>query len=247
MPLVGAVIQARMGSTRLPGKASLAISDEHSLLSYLISRLRQAKRLDKIIVATTEKIEDDRIEAIAISVGADVFRGSEEDVLDRYKKTSDYFELDTLVRIPSDNPFTSPVLVDEMLSVWSEAKGFDYLSNILKPTYPLGMHVEIIDAPALQVAWMESTRVDDREHVTPYIYNNPKKFALRSYESESDLSDIRLTIDYEEDLIFARKLAKYLDKRGDTYDVKSLCDIINANPGLLKINQHHKKPQAIFR
>lgn len=247
MSLVGAVIQARMGSTRLPGKASLAISDEHSVLSYLISRLRQSKRLDKIIVATTEKIEDDRIEAIAISVGADVFRGSEEDVLDRYKKTSDYFGLDTLVRIPSDNPFTSPVLVDEMLSVWSETKGFDYLSNILKPTYPLGMHVEIIDAVALRVAWTESTRVDDREHVTPYIYNNPDKFSLYSYEFESDLSDIRLTIDFEEDLIFARELAKFLDKNGGVHDVKSLCDITKANPSLMKINHHHKKTQAIFR
>ena len=230
-----------MGSTRFPGKMLTDINGQ-DLLGRVVKRLQMVHQSDCLIVATsTEKI-DDALEKRCEELGVHCFRGSESDVLSRYYHAAAKFKLDIIIRIPGDNPFIMPSLVDKFIAEWGK-RSVDYFSNILENTFPIGMHIEIFTFQALERAFREAKNHSDREHVTPYIYNS-KHFKLHNKCSDVNYSTYRLTIDYPEDLMFSRKLLDSVDL-DQVSDVAELVKLIDSVPHLKAINSSYWKNQSI--
>lgn len=201
-----AIVQARTGSTRLPRKV-LADIEGKSMLVRVVERLRAATRLDEVVVATTTNPGDDAVAEHCESRGIAYFRGDEDDVLDRFWQCATEHEADVIVRVCADCPLIDPELVDATLAALAEDDELDYVAlSIPFRTYPLGLDVEAIRAPALERAWREDTRPDWREHVTPYIYRTPGIFKLRGLKNADDLSWMRWTVDTPADLEFVRRI-----------------------------------------
>lgn len=203
---IGTIVQARMGSSRLPGKIIKEISGKQMLL-HCLDRIKQSKNHGSLIVATTSKSSDDVVEKLCNINKIKYYRGSEEDVLDRYYKAALENKLDVIVRITSDCPLIDPVLIDILVDIFFSEPKLDYVSNSF-PTrsFPRGFDVEVISFRALEKAWQEDKNLEWREHVTPYIQSNPKIFRLINVVNDEDNSNIRLTVDTPEDLSFLRKL-----------------------------------------
>lgn len=233
--MVAGIIQARMASTRLPGKALIEICGK-PLLQHLVERIKQSKLVDKIIVATTEKPEDGNIEELSKALGVNVFRGSEKDVLDRFYKCAEKFSVDIVARITADDPFKDPFIIDRAIQILKSDRTLDYVSNALKPTYPEGLDIEVFKFEALEIAWNESNKVSEREHVTPYIYNNPNIFSLYNFENEINLSDLRWTLDTQADLEFTEEIYKRLYSPGKPFFMADILDLLRKEPWLKKIN-----------
>jgi spore coat polysaccharide biosynthesis protein SpsF len=242
---IGIVIQARMGSSRLPGKVLMRIGGT-PLIDFLFSRLEPLKRKYHIYVATTQNKLDDELVNLCAKRQISYFRGSEEDVLKRYFQLSTKSELDIIVRLNADSPFIDADFVEDKIQKFLNCvDNFDYGSTIIEPSYPIGMHVEIMKYDALTRAHFQCNDMSLREHVTPYIYQNPKIFKLMSFRNENDLSSMRLTIDYKEDIVFANRLIDVLrsSKKNITYD--NIIELVNSSARLKQINQHIYKSQMI--
>jgi len=209
---IGCIIQARMGSTRLPGKVMKKIDDDNTLLRFQISQLNNCKKIDKIIIATTTKSEDDVIYDHSRKLGLEVYRGKSDDVLDRYYNCAKKFKLPIIVRITSDNPLIDPNIINEIISKFM-MNSVDYVSNVIHRTYPYGTEVEIFTFEALEKAWKESKNKYDREHVTPYIYKNPKIFKIHNVENNTDLSELKWTVDTKTDYEKVKKIVSLIKKR----------------------------------
>lgn len=195
---ITAITQARSGSTRLPEKIFLKVGDQ-SLLEIHIQRLKRAKLIDEIIVATTTRQEDGRVCLIADSLDVSSFRGSESDVLDRFYQASRHKNTDYVVRITSDCPLVDPNLIDSLIET-TIAEKVDYCSNVLTETFPDGQDIEVFTFAALERAWKEATLSSDREHVTPYIRKNcdlkgGSLFKGYNVPADADYSGIRMTVD----------------------------------------------------
>ena len=198
-----AIIQARMGSSRLPGKVLMKLGNK-SVLARVIERVSAASELDQIIVATTVLEQDDAVSDEAKDLGVAVFRGDEQDVLSRYYHAAKQCQSDLVVRITSDCPLYDGALLDKMLveakQLLITEKRFDYMSNTIERTYPQGLDTEIFTLAALEKAHHAATSPYDREHVTPYIYkNSPELFRVKNFSNEIDLSSHRWTLDTAED------------------------------------------------
>lgn len=204
---VVAIVQARMGSTRLPGKVLLDIGGV-PMINRVMARLVRAKRLEQIVVATTIRPRDDALVAHCLAHNWLVYRGDEDDVLDRYYQTAVSHQADIIVRITSDCPLIDPTVVDSLVSQFlDQHPRVDYMCNFEpKRTYPRGLDAEIMTFKALERAWREDQNQAWREHVTPYIYRNPQLFSLKGYLNHRDYSDKRWTVDTPEDLAFVRKV-----------------------------------------
>lgn len=202
--MIGAIVQARMGSTRLQGK-SLADVCGKPLLQRVLERLAHSRYVERVVVATTDQPEDDAIEQLARRLNVEVYRGDVADVLDRFYQAARRFDIAVIVRITADDPFKDPVVLDEIVRHYLEAEGaFDYVSNTIEPSYPEGLDVEVFSWAALERAWREASKPVEREHVTPYIWMQPERFRLRNVRLPHDLSHLRWTVDNEKDLAFAR-------------------------------------------
>jgi glutamate-1-semialdehyde 2,1-aminomutase len=206
-----AIIQARLGSTRLPEKV-LKDLDGKPLLSWVVERAIQARSLDAVCVATTDQPEDDRIAELANELGVQAFRGSEQNVLDRYYQAAKQLNAQVVVRLTGDCPFLDPKVIDNVVDAFLEGD-CDYASNTLRPTYPDGLDTEVFTMQALERAWREATLPSEREHVTPYIRKKPEIFRLHNVTQEQDLSDFRLTVDEPADLELARLVAKQFARK----------------------------------
>ena len=206
------VVQARMGSSRLPGKVLKDIAGR-PMLSYQIERLRRVKRAERIVVATTDQPADDAVERFCQKEKIACVRGSEHDVLARYHLAIERFPADVVVRITADCPLIDPAIVDEAIAAYEP----DYVSNMLETTYPYGMAVEVFSAQALREAHREAKDPAEREHVTPFIYRHPERYRLRSLTMAPNLSHHRWTVDTPEDLAAFRKFVASL--RRDWLDV----------------------------
>jgi spore coat polysaccharide biosynthesis protein SpsF (cytidylyltransferase family) len=238
--MIVAIVQARVGSTRLPGKVLKEVAGK-PMLWHLINRLKRAKNLDRIVVATSQKKEDKKIIELAEELKVESFAGSEEDVLDRYYKAATKFGADTIVRITADCPLLDSQLIDEMIEYFEKEKDIDYLSNVHPPTYPDGLDVEIFTYKALEKAWKSAKLRADREHVTPYITNNRDIFKIKNFRNKIDLSHMRWTVDEPEDYEFVKEVYRHLYKEGEFFDTHDILDLLNRHPNLLKINQHIKR------
>jgi spore coat polysaccharide biosynthesis protein SpsF len=200
---VVAVIQARMGSTRLPGKILLPLADE-SVLAHTVIRARRARLVDSVTIATTTAATDDAVVAEADRLGVDAFRGSENDVLSRYAGAARAAGADIVVRITSDCPLLDSDLADQVITRYLSTPGLAYASNTIVRTFPRGLDVEVFSAAALARANADATLAFEREHVTQHFHKHAGTFPLGSVEGDVDLSRHRWTLDTPEDLAFMR-------------------------------------------
>jgi spore coat polysaccharide biosynthesis protein SpsF len=213
---VAAIVQARMGSSRFPGKV-LAPFAGRTVLQHMLAQLRRVSRPLALVVATTDRDDDDAVVAACAESGVDVFRGPADDVLARFVACVDALpHAPALVlRICADRPFLCPVLVDELLSAYDELGRPDYLANNLPPSYPYGLELEIVRTECLQAAARETADPFDREHVTPFVYRRPERFRLANLVCPfGNFSHVRLGLDTRDDhdrvaTLLARLPAEY--------------------------------------
>jgi spore coat polysaccharide biosynthesis protein SpsF len=234
---VVAIIQARLGSTRLPGKAMLDVAGK-PMLARVVERTKRARSLQDVVVATTVNPSDDPIVRFCEANGWSSFRGSEEDVLDRYFRAARLCRADVVVRITSDCPLIDPQLVDRATGVLLDGQPqFDYVSNAYPSnTFPRGLDVEVVRFVALRRAWQEDENVKWREHVTPYIYSHPELFRIGGVTNDVDYSWMRWTVDTREDLEFVRKIYAHFG-HGD-FSWRDVIGALEKNPQWLDINRH---------
>ncbi|MEI7752381.1 MAG: glycosyltransferase family protein [Candidatus Omnitrophota bacterium] len=238
-----ALVQARMGSTRLPGKILMDIEGE-SMLWHVSDRLRRAKLLGGMIIVTSVSGSDDPVENFCKHENIDFFRGSENDVLDRYYHAATHFKIDQIVRITGDCPLIDPEVVDAVIQKHLSS-GADYTSNTLNRTYPRGLDVEIFTFACLQAAYGQADQPFEREHVTPFIYQHAELFRLVSVEADPTLCgpDIRICVDMPEDLMLIRKICREL--KGSAMGIGEIVRLFERKPELLKINAGIQQKKAI--
>ena len=231
-----AIIQARMGSTRLPGKVLMDLEGT-TILDRVITRAQRSKKLSEVVVATTDLPEDDAIVDECVRLGVRCFRGSSDDVLDRYYQAAKWVEADAIVRITSDCPLIDPAVIDELFYYGGESGGVDYISNIyLERTYPRGLDVELFGRSALERAWNEATDPAEREHVTLHLYRNPDKFMCGGAFRDESLAHHRWTVDTPEDLELVRKIYHALGR--DDFGLKDVLGLLELHPEWGEINAH---------
>lgn len=235
---VVAIIQARMGSTRLPGKILKTVMNK-TLLEYQLERVQQAVLIDEIVVATTEKNSDNAIVELCESLGINVYRGSENDVLSRYYETAIKFKADIVVRLTSDCPLIDPVIIDQVIQLHLNHKDtVDYTSNTLARSFPRGLDVEVLSFGALKEAYESASSGSQREHVTAYLYANPDKFQLANLKSMENLANHRWTVDTAEDFELIKRIIEATSPNTSEILMQDVVDLLNENPSWLAINAH---------
>lgn len=231
---VVAIVQARMGSTRLPGKVLSELCGS-TLLGVLLHRVGLTPGLDETVVATTTDPADDVLAGWLARERVPCFRGDESDVLDRFWRCANERHADVIVRVTADDPLKDPAVIGRAIEEFKSRPGIDYVSNTLKPTYPEGLDIEVFGISALARAHREARLTSEREHVTPYIYKNPDRFSVHCFEMQPDLSEWRWTVDKPEDLLFVRKVFEHFDNDMDV-GYERVIRLIQERPELAAIN-----------
>jgi spore coat polysaccharide biosynthesis protein SpsF len=239
---ITAIIQARMGSSRLPGKVLHDLGGR-TMLARVCSRTAQAALVDQLVVATTTESCDDAIAAECLQLGVACFRGSEHDVLDRYCAAAAAFRADAVVRITADCPLIDAELIDDVIVALLRHQP-DYAANVLRRTYPRGLDAEIATRAALERAWREATEPYQRVHVMPYFYQHPERFRLRSVTGDEDLSRHRWTVDSAEDLELVRAIYRRLAGDGGFSWREVLC-LVQREPALAALNQNVRQKHFV--
>ena len=242
--MIGCIIQARLGSSRLPGKVLMKLDEKHTVLDYVIEQLSFSKLIDKKFIATTELEQDNVIEQASKNLGLECFRGSSEDVLNRYYKCAKKFNVDNILRITSDCPLIDPEIVDRVIKKY-QTKEFDYVSNTLIRTFPVGTDVEIFPFKILEKAWQNADLPSEREHVTPYIRNKKFNCKLENLENEKKLGYLRWTLDRIEDFELIKKIVKKISKRPIL--MNDILDLFSDEPELIKINAHISQNEGMLK
>ena len=232
-----AIIQARMASSRLPGKVLMDLAGEPVLVR-CVNRICRARSINEIVVATTSQPADDAILNLCRQKNWPCFRGSEEDVLDRFYHTAIKWRADLVVRITSDCPLIEPIIVDQVVQDFLKRQPkVDYVSNSLPPrTFPRGLETEVIGLNVLERAWREDRNPAWREHVTPYIYKNPALFQIYGVTHARDYSHMRWTVDTSEDLDFVRRIYDHFGQ--DLFSWEEVLALLEVHPEWLEINRH---------
>jgi spore coat polysaccharide biosynthesis protein SpsF len=231
---VVAIVQARMNSSRLPGKILVDVCG-YPLIERVIARVSEASLITKVVVATTEEFSDDELVAWCKLHGIDVFRGSVDDVLERFAKCLSEHAGTYVVRVTADDPLKDPAIIDEAIQICLNDPSLDYVSNTLHPTFPEGLDIEVIKRSALLQAAREATLKSEREHVTPYIYGNPDKFKLQNFTMEPNLSAWRWTVDKPADLDFIRAIYRNFSNH-PLAGYREIIRWIETRPDLMAIN-----------
>ena len=230
-----AIIQARMGSTRLPGKVLMDLGGE-TVLTRVVRRVQRARLVQEVVVATTESRHDNVIADECDRLGVRVTRGPEDDVLDRYRRAALECSAQYVVRVTSDCPLIDPELVDETIRVVFAEKA-DYGSNVFPRRYPRGLDTEVFTVAALERAWREASKSHQREHVTPYLYEHPEIFRLASAAGLEDYSHHRWTLDTPEDMELLRAIYQSL-KDAEMCTWREVLVFMEARPELTAMNAH---------
>jgi spore coat polysaccharide biosynthesis protein SpsF len=236
------IIQARMGSTRLPNKVMMPLAGKPLLLR-MYERVEAADYTGIIIIATTEEEYDDPIVSLCKDKSIQYYRGNSTDLLDRHYKASLRFNPDAVVKIPSDCPLISPGIIDKVLKYYIDNKNiFDFVSNLHPASYPDGNDVEIFSASALKDAWLNAKKELEREHTTPYFWENQDKFKLGNvqWESGKDYSmSHRFTIDYKEDYEFIARVYEELYTEDKIFTLRDILTLLDEKPEIKKINEKY--------
>jgi spore coat polysaccharide biosynthesis protein SpsF len=237
------ILQARMTSSRLPGKVLLPVLDT-PMIGRQLERLRRARRLDGIVVATSTDASDDPLVDFLDSEAVPVLRGPLDDVLARFALVIEEYEPTTVVRLTADCPLASPTVIDTVISAFHD-RGIDYVSNTLTPTWPDGLDVEVVRAPVLLWAAKTLTDPPEREHVTLGIYRRPDRFRVGNVENSEDLSDLRWTVDNADDLAFVREVYARLYPTDPEFEVDDVLALVRTEPGLSRTTMDAERNAAL--
>lgn len=236
------VIQARCGSTRLPNKIMLPLTGK-TVLGHMIERVRRSSYGEGLVIATTTNPEDSMIESICRHEGVKCFRGHPYDLLDRHYMAGIRYSADAVVKVPSDCPLIDPEVIDCVIDeyVTSDAQ-FDYISNLHPASHPDGNDVEVMSMTALETAWNEAARPFEREHTTPFIWDNPDRFRIGNvlWGRGLDYSMThRWVLDYMEDYVFIRAVYKELYYGNPLFGMEDILDLLEKRPQLKELNRKH--------
>ena len=241
---VVAIIQARMGSTRLPGKVMKDILGKPVIL-WDLDRVSLSKLIDEIVVAIPYGKENDIIVDTIKEYNDEIIiaRGSEDDVLDRYYQAAVQTNADVVVRITSDCPLIDPIVIDQVIEQFMD-NDCDYCSNLLIRTYPRGLDTEVFSFKALEEVWNEAKKDYEREHVTPCIIENPDKFKLFNVANDIDLSHLRWTLDTKDDFEFINAVYKRIYPKKQLFLMDDILELLSREPELIDINRHIEQKQV---
>jgi spore coat polysaccharide biosynthesis protein SpsF len=244
---VVAIIQARNGSTRLPGKVLKDLLGK-PLIHHICDRLKVSRQINNIIIATTKLDGDNQLQDWAEQNGFRCFRGSEDNVLSRFYYAATEVNADIIVRITADDPFKDSAIIDKVIEMLRKEK-LDFACNNFPPSFPEGLDVEVFTYSALTVAFQNSCDAFEKEHVTQYFYRNPNLFKSKNYSNEEDVSYIRLTVDTINDFKLAEEIYNRLYINNEYFGFDKILNVFKSEPYLLKLNQNesrsamYKKPE----
>ena len=246
---VMAIVQARLGSTRLPGKALLEIAGR-PMLAHVLARAAAVPGVDQVVLATTASREDDALVELARAAGFACVRGSVEDVLDRFRSAlGEHPGPAAVVRVTGDCPLLDPAVSGLVLGEYLRRAGeVDYVSNVHPPTYPDGLDTEVFSPAALEAAWREARLGSDREHVTPYLWRRPERFRLANVARAEDLSALRWTVDDARDLDLVRAVYRALSPDGSRiFGMSEVLALLGARPELAALNAGTRRNEGFER
>ena len=236
------IVQARTGSTRLPNKVLLPLAGK-PLISRMLERVSRSKVTGKVIVAVTKEKSDDQLVDICTSEGYTIYRGCTTDLLDRHYQAALKYEGEAVVKIPSDCPLIDPKVITGVINTYISHKDeFDFISNLHPATYPDGNDVEIMSMLSLEKAWKEAKKNFEREHTTPYMWENPQLFRIGNVEWESGFNysmTHRWTIDYMEDYLFIKKIYDVLYNKNPDFGLNDILNLLKIHPELTEINKKY--------
>ncbi len=237
------IVQARVSSSRLPGKVLKTVLGEPMILREL-DRLKRSKRIDKIVVATSQDSSDDTLTEAVTLDGVAIYRGSLEDVLDRYYQCAKHYQPEHVVRITGDCPVIDWRIVDEVIETHIK-EGNDYTATTEQ--FPDGLDTEVLRFSALEMAWEKSKRPSEREHVTQYIKNHAEVFKIGQVDCERDLNCMRWTVDEPRDFEFIQQVYKALYPANDDFGMQAILELLEQRPEMLAINQDIQRNEGLLK
>jgi spore coat polysaccharide biosynthesis protein SpsF (cytidylyltransferase family) len=237
-----AILQARLSSTRMPEKVLKPIVGK-PMLQLQIERIKRSKKIDQFIIATSDDESDRKIADLSKVTGMKCSRGSLNDVLARFYHAATPFQPKTIIRLTGDCPLVDPGLIDQCVDFYLEGN-FDYVSNTIKPTYPDGLDVEVFKFSALKKAFQFAKLPSEREHVTPFIHQQPNHYPQGNYANEIDLSHLRWTVDEQEDYQFVSRVYEHLYPLNPSFTTQDILQLLKEKPELMKINQKFSRNEG---
>jgi spore coat polysaccharide biosynthesis protein SpsF len=223
-----------MGSQRLPGKVLLDLTDGKKIIEFLTDQLESSNLQQKIVAIPNDEMDDVLFNFLNNSK-ISCYRGSTFDVLDRYYTCAKQFSFKHIMRITGDNPLIDPEIVNEAIKQYFNSN-CDYLTNSIDRTFPNGTEVEIFSFNALEIAWKFAQKKSEREHVTPYFYNNPKKFKIHYFKQQKDQSKFRYSIDRNEDYLVVLEILSRIKTR--PIKTSDIIELLTNDPKIMKLNSH---------
>ncbi len=240
--MILAILQARFSSSRLPGKVLKPLLGVPMLLRQ-IERLQRAKKIDQLLVVTSTEPSDDSIEKLCADNDIACFRGNLNDVLDRFYQAARPLQPDHIVRLTADCPLTDPALIDDVIEFYI-AGNYDYASNAVEPTYPDGLDVEVCRFACLEQAWQEAKLPSQREHVTPFIHQQPQRFSIGHYKNPVNLSHLRWTVDEPKDFELVTKIYEALYPKNPSFSTQDILILLDEHSELVHLNTTHRRNEG---
>lgn len=243
--MILAVLQARTSSSRFPGKVLKPLHGKPMILRQL-ERIERSTTIDRFLVATSDETSDDELARICADAGMEVFRGSLNNVLDRYYQAALLHQPQHVVRLTGDCPLIDPEIIDAIVTYHLDG-AFDYTSNTIEPTFPDGLDVEVCTFKALEEAWLKAALPSEKEHVMPFIHKRPNRYKLGSYISETDLSDLRWTVDERQDFELISILYDALYPNSPRFTTKEILRYIEQRPELRLLNSNFTRNEGYYK
>lgn len=240
--MILAILQARISSSRLPGKVLKPLLGVPMLLRQ-IERLKKSQKIDRLLVATSTEPSDDPIEKLCKEHGIACYRGNLNDVLDRFYQAAREFDPEYVVRLTADCPLTDAKLIDDVIGYFLGG-GFDYASNAIQATYPDGLDMEVLRFSCLEQAWREATLPSQREHVTPFIHQQPHRFKIGHYKNSIDLSHLRWTVDEPKDFELVTMIYEALYPKNPNFSTQEILGLLAQRPELEHWNTAHQRNEG---
>lgn len=240
-----AILQARMSSSRLPGKVLLQVCGK-PLLQHQIERVQRCASISRLVVATSTDTSDDPIEALARDIGVHVYRGSLDDVLDRFFQAALPHQPGWVVRLTGDCPLADPAVIDRVVRETCDG-GLDYVSSALHPTFPDGLDAECLRHSVLEQAWRGARLPSEREHVTSFVYSRPERFRLGEIRNDMDLSALRWTVDEARDFVFVSQIYERLYHARPDFSMEDVLQLLDNEPWLSQLNGGILRNEGYFR
>ena len=244
-PGVLAILQARMSSSRLAGKVLLKVCGK-PLLQHQIERVQRSTAIGGLVVATSTDASDDAIESLCRALGVAAYRGSLDDVLDRFVQAARIRRPDWVVRLTGDCPLADPAIIDRVIRA-ALAGGCDYVSSALQPTFPDGLDAECLRMACLEQAWSEACLPSDREHVTSFVHRQPGRFRLAEIRNGHDLSHLRWTVDEPRDFVFVSQIFERLYPSNPAFSMEDVLRLLDAEPALALLNGGIARNEGYFK